>query len=57
MIIHKLKLFIVSTFTFRINWNHFKSKLLLRYVLSYILIFLIPLTGVTIFVYDSAVSA
>ncbi|MRN54344.1 helix-turn-helix domain-containing protein [Paenibacillus sp. LC-T2] len=37
------------------NWNHFKSKLLLKYALSYILIFLIPLTGVTIFVYESAV--
>ncbi|EGG38159.1 helix-turn-helix domain-containing protein [Paenibacillus sp. HGF5] len=56
MTIHNLKSFIVSTFTFRVNWNHFKSKLLLRYVLSYILIFLIPLTGVTMFVYDSAVS-
>ena len=55
MTIYKLKSFIVSTFTFRINWNHFKSKSLLKYVLSYILIFLIP-DGVTIFVYDSAVS-
>ena len=42
MTIHNLKSFIVSTFTFQINWNHFKSKLLLKYVLSYILIFLIP---------------
>lgn len=53
MTIQKLKSFILSGF--RMNWNHFKSKLLLRYALSYILIFLIPLTGVTIFVYDSAV--
>ncbi|MBW7453108.1 helix-turn-helix domain-containing protein [Paenibacillus sepulcri] len=37
------------------NWNYFKSKLLLNYALSYILIFLIPLTGVTIFVYKNAV--
>ncbi|MNO30696.1 Bifunctional transcriptional activator/DNA repair enzyme AdaA [compost metagenome] len=41
--------------TFRLNWNHFKSKLLLKYAFSYILIFLIPLTGVTIFVYENAV--
>ncbi|MFE6076486.1 helix-turn-helix domain-containing protein [Paenibacillus sp. NPDC057886] len=40
---------------FRLSWNHFKSKLLLKYAFSYILIFLIPLTGVTIFVYENAV--
>lgn len=39
----------------RLSWNHFKSRLLLKYVFSYILIFLIPLTGVTIFVYENAV--
>ncbi|RXZ79459.1 helix-turn-helix domain-containing protein [Paenibacillaceae bacterium] len=37
------------------NWNHFKSKLLLKYALSYILIFLIPLTCVTFFIYQNAV--
>ncbi|MFL0375055.1 helix-turn-helix domain-containing protein [Paenibacillus amylolyticus] len=40
---------------FRFSWNHFKSRLLLKYAFSYILIFLIPLTGVTIFVYENAV--
>jgi len=40
----------------KINWNHLKSSLLLKYALSYILIFLIPLTGVTIFVYENAVT-
>jgi|GEM_PF-473747 len=40
---------------FKLSWNHFKSKLLLKYAFSYILIFLIPLTGVTIFVYENAV--
>lgn len=40
---------------FRLNWNHFKSKLLLKYAFSYILMFLIPLTAVTIFVYENAV--
>ncbi|UQZ33567.1 AraC family transcriptional regulator [Paenibacillus sp. PK3_47] len=40
---------------FRLNWNHLKSKLLLKYAFSYILIFLIPLTAVTIFVYENAV--
>ncbi|MBW4083720.1 helix-turn-helix domain-containing protein [Paenibacillus sp. S150] len=40
---------------FRLTWNHFKSKLLLKYAFSYILMFLIPLTGVTIFVYENAV--
>ncbi|CAI6079610.1 helix-turn-helix domain-containing protein [Cohnella sp. JJ-181] len=39
----------------RLNWSHFKSKLLFKYTLSYILIFLIPLTGVTASVYESAV--
>lgn len=40
---------------FRFNWNHLKSKLLMKYAFSYILIFLIPLTVVTIFVYENAV--
>lgn len=40
---------------FRLNWNHLKSKLLMKYALSYILMFLIPLTAVTIFVYENAV--
>ncbi|ASA24207.1 helix-turn-helix domain-containing protein [Paenibacillus donghaensis] len=40
---------------FQLNWNHFKSKLLLKYAFSYILMFLIPLSGVTIFVYENAV--
>lgn len=40
---------------FRLTWNHFKSRLLLKYAFSYILMFLIPLTGVTIFVYENAV--
>ncbi|MFX3650480.1 MAG: helix-turn-helix domain-containing protein [Paenibacillus sp.] len=40
---------------FRLSWNHFKSRLLMKYAFSYILIFLIPLTGVTIFVYENAV--
>ncbi|MFB5761596.1 helix-turn-helix domain-containing protein [Paenibacillus medicaginis] len=42
--------------TSRMNWNDFKSKLLLRYTLSYILIFLIPLTGVTMLAYNSAIA-
>ncbi|UVI29011.1 AraC family transcriptional regulator [Paenibacillus spongiae] len=40
----------------RTHWSHFKSRLLLKYALSYIVIFLVPLTGVTIFVYENAVS-
>ncbi|MCQ6559278.1 helix-turn-helix domain-containing protein [Paenibacillus mendelii] len=40
----------------RTHWSHFKSKLLVKYALSYIVIFLVPLTGVTIFVYENAVS-
>lgn len=40
---------------FRLSWNHFKSRLLLKYAFSYILMFLVPLTGVTIFVYENAV--
>ncbi len=39
----------------RMNWSHFKSRLLLKYALSYILIFLVPLTCVTIFIYQNAV--
>ena len=39
---------------FRPTWNRFKSKLLVTYTLSYILIFLVPLTGVTYFIYHNA---
>lgn len=39
------------------NWSILKSSLLLKYALSYILIFLIPLTGVTVFVYENAVNS
>jgi AraC-like DNA-binding protein len=42
--------------SFRMSWNSFKSKLLLKYALSYILMFLIPLTGVTIFIYENAIN-
>lgn len=38
----------------RPTWNRFKSKLLVTYTLSYILIFLVPLTGVTYFIYHNA---
>ncbi|MCL6458056.1 MAG: AraC family transcriptional regulator, partial [Gorillibacterium sp.] len=41
----------------QMNWNHFKSRLLLKYALSYILMFLIPLSSVTIFVYENAVNS
>ena len=44
-----------SRFVFRERWNAVKSKLLFRYAISYILAFLIPLTALTVFVYDSAV--
>ncbi|KOR76146.1 helix-turn-helix domain-containing protein [Paenibacillus solani] len=37
------------------KWNHFKSKLLLKYTLSYISIFLIPLVILTIIIYHNAV--
>ncbi|UNK18221.1 helix-turn-helix domain-containing protein [Paenibacillus sp. N3/727] len=37
------------------KWNHFKSKLLLKYTFSYIAIFLIPLIILTVFIYQSAV--
>nr|WP_068785344.1 helix-turn-helix domain-containing protein [Paenibacillus phocaensis] len=37
------------------RWEHLKSKLLLKYTLSYILMFLVPLTLVTVSVYESAV--
>ncbi|MGZ7443587.1 AraC family transcriptional regulator [Paenibacillus sp. TH7-28] len=37
------------------RWNHFTSKLLLKYTVSYILMFLIPLSLVTALVYESAV--
>lgn len=39
------------------TWSHFKSKLLLKYTISYVLIFLIPLTVVTLLVYESAVKS
>ncbi|MGV2806318.1 AraC family transcriptional regulator, partial [Clostridium perfringens] len=38
------------------KWNHFKSKLLLKYTLSYISIFLIPLVILTIIIYHNAVN-
>lgn len=38
----------------RFNWSHFKSKLLLTYTFSYILIFLVPLSGVTFIIYHNA---
>lgn len=37
------------------KWSHFKSKLLLKYTLSYIAIFLIPLVILTVFIYQNAV--
>ncbi|MCM3272736.1 helix-turn-helix domain-containing protein [Paenibacillus elgii] len=42
--------------SFRASWNSFKSKLLFKYALSYILMFLVPLTGVTVFIYENAVN-
>lgn len=36
------------------KWSHFKSKLLLKYTLSYIAIFLIPLVIMTVFIYLNA---
>ncbi|MCQ4088892.1 helix-turn-helix domain-containing protein [Saccharibacillus sp. JS10] len=44
-----------SRIFFQERWNFVKSKLLFRYAISYILAFLIPLTALTVFVYDSAV--
>ncbi|WP_225442674.1 helix-turn-helix domain-containing protein [Paenibacillus lycopersici] len=38
----------------RLNWSRFKSKLLVTYTLSYILIFLVPLSGVTFVIYHNA---
>jgi len=38
----------------RLNWNRFKSKLLVTYTLSYILIFLVPLSGFTFIIYHNA---
>ncbi|OZB92453.1 AraC family transcriptional regulator [Paenibacillus sp. XY044] len=38
----------------RLNWNRFKSKLLMTYTLSYILIFLVPLSSVTFIIYSNA---
>jgi AraC-like DNA-binding protein len=38
----------------RFNWNRFKSKLLVTYTLSYILIFLVPLSCVTFIIYHNA---
>lgn len=37
------------------KWNHIKSKLLLKYTLSYIAIFLIPLIILTVIIYQNAV--
>jgi len=37
------------------KWNHFKSKLLVKYTLSYISIFLIPLVILTVIIYHNAV--
>ncbi|WP_054955611.1 helix-turn-helix domain-containing protein [Paenibacillus dakarensis] len=37
------------------KWSHFKSKLLFKYTLSYIAIFLIPLVILTVFIYQNAV--
>jgi len=45
----------VSLVSLLTNWSHFKSKLLFKYALSYILIFLVPLTCVTFFIYHNAV--
>lgn len=39
------------------NWSHFKSKLLMKYALSYILVLLIPLSIATLFIYVSAVNS
>ncbi|WP_240941000.1 helix-turn-helix domain-containing protein [Paenibacillus sp. HB172176] len=38
------------------NWNRFKSKLLVTYTISYILIFLVPLSCVTFIIYHNATS-
>ena len=38
------------------RWTDFKSKLLLKYTLSYIAIFLIPLIVLTVFIYHNAVN-
>lgn len=38
----------------KMKWNHFKSKLLLKYTLSYISIFLIPLVILTFIIYQNA---
>lgn len=37
------------------SWSNFKSKLLLQYIWSYLLIFLIPLIILTFFIYHNAV--
>ncbi|MCY9515283.1 helix-turn-helix domain-containing protein [Paenibacillus apiarius] len=38
------------------RWNHFKSKLLFKYILSYLSIFLVPLIIMTVIIYENAVS-
>ncbi|MDK8182725.1 helix-turn-helix domain-containing protein [Paenibacillus sp. UMB4589-SE434] len=38
------------------KWNHFKSKLLLKYIISYLSICLIPLVILTVFIYQNAVN-
>ncbi len=37
------------------KWNHYKSKLLLRYTVSYLSIFLVPLIFLTVIIYQNAV--
>ncbi|NKI24486.1 AraC family transcriptional regulator [Paenibacillus dendritiformis] len=38
------------------RWNHFKSKLLFKYILSYLSIFLVPLIVMTFIIYQNAVN-
>ncbi|MBM7565989.1 helix-turn-helix domain-containing protein [Paenibacillus sacheonensis] len=42
------------TSSIRFSWSRFKSRLLVTYTLSYILIFLVPLSGVTFVIYHNA---
>ncbi|WP_019421965.1 helix-turn-helix domain-containing protein [Paenibacillus sp. OSY-SE] len=38
------------------RWNHFKSKLLIKYILSYLSIFLVPIIIMTVIIYENAVN-
>lgn len=52
----KVERYMTTIGGYLLKWSYFKSKLLLKYTLSYILIFLVPLIIVTVTVYINSVN-